>query len=167
MQHLDGRLTVHEFAALRLRKTRGNMGRHRFALLRQPIHAVKLCAEDLERLIKHLAGVMINSGPECQIDGLLMFRFQFDGHGRFSVGCAVASPPCPLAFFRSIPILQHYILVVLQLLYYPVTLVSAVLTARFSHANALRISRLVHEGFFHRFRVSINNRQVGAQRIFD
>ena len=27
-------------------------------------------------------------------------------------------------------------------------------------------SRLVHEGFFHRFRVSINHRQVGAHGAF-
>jgi hypothetical protein len=33
--------------------------------------------------------------------------------------------------------------------------------------DALRISRLVHKGFFHRFRVSINHRQVGAQVICD
>jgi hypothetical protein len=37
--------------------------------------------------------------------------------------------------------------------------------------DTLRISRLVHERFFHRFRVSINHRQVGADNfrltIFD
>jgi len=33
--------------------------------------------------------------------------------------------------------------------------------------DALRTSRLVHEGFFYLFRVSINHRQVGAQVIFD
>ena len=32
--------------------------------------------------------------------------------------------------------------------------------------DALGISRLVHEGFFHRFRVSIHHRQVGAHRAF-
>ncbi len=32
--------------------------------------------------------------------------------------------------------------------------------------DALRISPLVHEGFFHRFRVSIHHRQVGAHRAF-
>ena len=32
--------------------------------------------------------------------------------------------------------------------------------------SACAISRLVHEGFFHRFRVSINHRQVGADRAF-
>jgi|SRR5208337_1449471 len=32
--------------------------------------------------------------------------------------------------------------------------------------GALRISRLVHEGFFYRFRVSINHRQVVARRAF-
>jgi hypothetical protein len=32
--------------------------------------------------------------------------------------------------------------------------------------DALDISRLVHEGFFHRFRVSIHHRQVGAHRAF-
>jgi hypothetical protein len=38
------------------------------ALLRQPILAVQLCTDDLERLIQHLAGVMINSGPDRQVD---------------------------------------------------------------------------------------------------
>jgi len=32
--------------------------------------------------------------------------------------------------------------------------------------DTLRISRLVHEGFFYRFRVSIHHRQAGAHRAF-
>ena len=81
------------------------MGSHRLALLRQPIFAVKLCADDLKRLIQHLAGVMINSGLDRQVDHLLMFRFQFDGHDRVSVASAVASHP---ARFRSSPQFGFY-----------------------------------------------------------
>jgi hypothetical protein len=33
--------------------------------------------------------------------------------------------------------------------------------------DALGIFRLVHEGFFHRLRVSINHRQAGARVIVD
>ena len=98
MQHLDRRLSVYEFAALRLGKAGGNMGRHRFALLPQPIFAVKLCPDDLERLIQHFAGVMINPGSDRQVDHLLVFRFQFDGHNHVSPGCAVASHPTRLPF---------------------------------------------------------------------
>jgi hypothetical protein len=48
---------------------------------------------------------------------------------------------------------------------------SAVLAMTFLMPDALRISLLVREGFFHRFRISIHHRQAGASNfrlmIFD
>jgi hypothetical protein len=56
MQHLDGYVTVHQFAALRLGKTGGNLGCHAFALLRQPILTEKSSSDDLQSMVKDFAG---------------------------------------------------------------------------------------------------------------
>jgi len=97
-QSLDRRLTVHQFATLRLPEAGSNFGSHLFALLRQPSLAAELFTYHFEPLIQHLVGVMIGAGLNGEFDHLLMFRFQFDGHDRVSLGCSSVSRPTRFPF---------------------------------------------------------------------
>ena len=57
-QHLQRFVAVHHFTALRLCEAGGNFSRNRLTLIFQPVFAVKLFAEDLERLIQRFRWIL-------------------------------------------------------------------------------------------------------------
>jgi hypothetical protein len=57
-QHLNRRIPVDQFSALGLSKACLDMGGDGFALLKHPVFKIELLADNLERLIENLAGVL-------------------------------------------------------------------------------------------------------------
>jgi hypothetical protein len=60
-QHLNGFISVDEFAALGLSKTLLYAGGYGFALVEHPVFQIKLFADDLERLVQHLGWILVGS----------------------------------------------------------------------------------------------------------
>src|ERR1019366_5392575 len=79
-QHLHGGIPVDQFTALGLRKASLNMGGYRLALFGHSVFELKLLADNLERLVQDLAGILTRAGPDCQVDHALLFRFQVNRH---------------------------------------------------------------------------------------
>jgi hypothetical protein len=73
-QHLNRGIPLDQFTALGLRKASLDMGGYRLALFGHPVFELKLLADNLERLVQYLAGVLIRAGPDGQVDHALLFR---------------------------------------------------------------------------------------------
>lgn len=90
-EHPDRGVPVDQLSALGLRKTGGNMRGNRLALFEHPFFKIKLLANDLECLGEDLAGILIRTRSDREVQHALLFGVQLDCHGAYLYRVALRS----------------------------------------------------------------------------
>jgi len=83
-QHLERGIAIDQFTALGLSEAFLDVRGYRIAMFQHPVFKIQLLADNLERLIEHLARVTVGASSDRQVEHALLFRFQVNRHGRIS-----------------------------------------------------------------------------------
>jgi hypothetical protein len=79
-QNFNRGIAVHQFAPLGLAESFFNVGGYNWSLPYHPIFQLKLFPDNLKRLIENLAGILIGSGLDREIDNTLLLGFKVNRH---------------------------------------------------------------------------------------